>query len=121
MVVLAIAAVAVPMYQGFRPRAIVTHAIDEAMPLRARIDEFHANNRRLPDGAAAATYRLDRELNYTKSVVWSPAERMLIVTMGENMHRGKRFGWKAEPRGASIEWKCSGIDLEAKYLPANCR
>ena len=111
----------IPSYQGFRPRSIVNDAISDSLPLRLRISEFYEANRKLPEGAEAAAFRLERDLKESQSVAWSPGERMLIVTMGDNMHRGKRFGWKAEPGPAGLEWKCTTIDLEPKNLPGNCR
>jgi Tfp pilus assembly major pilin PilA len=113
--------VVIPEYQGYRPRSIVADAINDSMPLRARIEEFYRKSQTFPEGAEAAAFRLERDLTESRSVVWSPAERMLVVTMGDNMHRGKRFGWKPVPSSSGLEWKCSTIDLEPKYLPAACR
>ena len=121
IVVLVVIAVLIPAWQGFRPRSLVTEAMEDAVPLRRRIERFHIDNRRLPEGTEAASFRIDQGLSASRLVAWDPRERMVVVTMGDNMHSGKRFGFKADLNEARIEWKCSRFDLEAKYLPASCR
>ena len=107
---------------GYDSRRHVNEAMGEAAPLKARIEEFHREHRRLPQTGEAAALRLqEASLSSARRIEWSGANRMLVITMGREPYANKRFGWAARERDGALEWTCRPIDIDAKHLPADCR
>ena len=115
-----IAAMTIPAYGDYTPRAKVSEAVLAASAARTGIIEFHAEHRRLPAENEAGRFRSDRPSRWVESVVYEPAERRIVVTLRE-IQAGKRFALHAEEHGGQLAWKCRTINLERKYLPYSCR
>ena len=107
---------------GYDNRRIVTEAINEAAPVKARVEEFYRKNGALPKGADAAAFRLDAtQLRSARRIEWSATGRALVITMDGEPYAGKRFAFEPSERDGHFEWTCFAIEMEAKYLPAACR
>lgn len=114
-------AIAIPAYQGYRPRQLVNEDLAEGLVLRTRIAESYEARRRLPQASEAEAFQVSpSELGRAQSVVWDAAGRRIVVTV-DRVQPGKRFAFYAEERDGTLAWSCRTIDLEAKYLPASCR
>lgn len=120
---LAVFAVAVPAYQGYKHRARMTEVINEASRVRSLVsDEMLARK-------AGAPAR--REFKSESPVVTRVAVDYEAKTVAAFVDPD-RFGHRSVPRNASvtytavvegakiIDWKCVS-DVPAKFLPANCR
>ena len=123
VVLIAIIAIAIPAYQGFRPRALISEALIDGTALKTRVAEFYERRRRLPQPAEAAVLQLlPSDLKRAQSVVWDRAGRRVVVTVSEPQSQsGKRFALYAEEREGKLNWTCRTIDLDVKYLPGSCR
>ena len=115
-----IAAMMIPAYGGYAPRAKISEAILAASATRTQVGEFYAENRRLPQASEAGRFRADQPPNWVESIQYQAAERRILVTL-RNIQPGKRFALYAQERGGELAWTCRTVDLEKKYLPASCR
>lgn len=108
---------------GYEPRRYVMEAISESLPLRQAVEIHYRSRGALPASSRELQLRPESmKLRYAQRVEWNAADRMVVVTMEPERYRGKRFGWVAAGGpGGAVEWTCKTIDLEAKYLPADCR
>ena len=126
MVLVAIAGILFLIYvalgTGYDSRRHVAEAMQEALPVRDDVMEFRRKNGTWPQAQdatrlAAAAPRPEQ----ARSIRYDPARRAVVVTMGHGPYEGKRFGFFGQDRDGKPEWTCHPIDLEPKYLPANCR
>lgn len=101
-------------------RERVSEGLSIAVTLKTPVAEFHANQRRLPGAQEAAQFTHREKLKFARSVAWDPARRAIVATMGES-EDGKRFELAAVEKDGVLKWICRTIDLDAKYLPADCR
>lgn len=115
-----IAAMMVPAYDGYAPRAKIAEAILAASATRTQVSEFYAEHRRLPQASEARPFREDQPSKWVETIEYQPAERRILVTL-RNIQPGKRFALYAQERDGELEWTCRTVDLEKKYLPARCR
>lgn len=104
-------------------RGRVMYAIQQTLPLRARVKEFYLRERRWPTAAdlgieaqtaypAGGGYRLGPE----GSIVIS------FSVLEELRDRSLSFRPKPDASGAKLEWTCSADPgLKPRYLPGDCR
>ena len=116
--------VAVPAaYSDYTPRATVSEGLSRAAALKREIGEFYEEHKRLPAPQEAEKFRADGG-KYTRSVVYDAEQRMIVVTLGDKTSsalRGRRIALPVEEKSGTLDWRCRAIDLEQKYLPADCR
>lgn len=115
-----VAAMSIPAYGDYTPRAKISEAILAASGTRNAVIEFHAEHRRLPDANEASRFRDERPSNWVETVAYEPAERRIVVTL-RNIQPGKRFALYAREQGGQLGWQCRTVDVEKKYLPGSCR
>ena len=116
-----VVAIAIPAYQGYRPRALINEAVADSIELRTRVSNFYETQRRLPQESEAGKFRASAsDLKRAQAVVWDAVGRRIVVTVGDPQP-GKRFALEAEERDGALVWTCRTIDLEPKYLPGGCR
>lgn len=106
---------------GYDSRRHVTDAMEEARPLKARIEQFHTKNKSLPQPGDMKAAKTELSLKQAREVDWDAAQRSIVVTMDGQPYPGKKFAYVAEIKDDRLEWACRPLTLEAKYLPANCR
>lgn len=119
-----LAAVSIPAYQDYTTRARVSGVIGSVTPWRIAVEEYYAEQRKLPNGAA--------ELR--PSAVPDAKDRYSIASLGPNgvitatlspaagAQRGKTIEFRAtEKQGGGLSWDCTGGTLEPRYRPASCR
>jgi len=118
---IALIAIAIPAYYGFRPRALISEALIDGDGFRSRVAEFYQEHRRLPQTSEASVFQpAPPDLKRAQAVVWDPASRTIVITVGEPQP-GKRVALHAEERDGVLAWTCRTIDLDPKYLPGSCR
>jgi hypothetical protein len=108
-------------HSGYDSRAHVATAIEEAQPLKARVEQFHAKQKALPQGDDVRAARAALSLKRARQVDWDAANGSVVITMDGEPYPGKRFAYVAQIKDDRLEWACRPLDMAPKYLPANCR
>jgi len=124
MIVVAIigilAAVAIPAYSDYTKRANVAEGLQLAGAVKAGVTEFYGTNAHWPlnntsVGAAAAT-------SITGSAVASVANANGVITITyDSKVDNQTIELSPDDSGGSIEWICTGGNLDSRYRPGNCR
>ena len=104
----------------YHGREQVAEAAHIAASLKTPVTEFYEANRRLPGPSEAGQFRHGEKMKYTASVGWDAGRGAIVATMAERF-KGRRFEMAAAAKGDKLEWTCRPIDLEPKYLRADCR
>lgn len=119
--IIAIAAIFLPAYCDYTPRAKVSEAFLAIGTGKPQINEYYRIHKRLPRDAVEARLSPDsggyvRELTYdgTKGEL-----RGVIQNIPEL--NGRTLVVKAEPRGEQLVWTCFGEDVPDEFLPRSCR
>lgn len=112
-------AVAQAQYE-YHGREQVAEATGIAASLRTPITAFHQQQKRLPGAQEANIFRHAQAMKYTASVGWDPGRKAIVATMAGRFH-GKRFELAPIEKDGTLAWICRSIDLEPKYLRADCR
>lgn len=113
----ALAAVAPTVYDRYQERTVHREALEAAESLRAQIDRFYAERRRLPEHAEVAPFRIERH-HRARLIAFEPEQKRILVTMGGT---GRRFALVALESGGSLRWTCRAIDVPENDLPPRCR
>ncbi|TGN39978.1 pilin [Marinobacter confluentis] len=138
MIVVAIigilAAVAIPAYQDYTIRAQVSEGLSLASGAKTAMAEFYNQTGRFPSGTGAGAANESLGLQDPANIVGSYVSQVetgsgsggiIQVTYGESVNAqidGAILEVSAVTSAGSIQWACrAGTDLEAKYLPTNCR
>jgi hypothetical protein len=104
----------------YQSRAQVAEAARIAYELRTPVAEFHQQHGRLPGPQEAARFQHAEKMKFTASVRWDAGRRAIVATMAERF-KDKRFELAATEKEGKLEWTCRPIDLDPKYLRADCR
>ena len=104
----------------YQSRAQVAEAARIAYELRTPVAEFHQQHGRLPGAQEAARFQYAEKMKFTASVGWDAGRRAIVATMAERF-KDKRFELAATEKERRLEWTCRTIDLDPKYLRADCR
>ena len=120
-----LAAVALPAYQDYMKRADVTAALVDAVPVRTALVDFYNENLDWPTPvlseigyanddplqAVSGKYTIDifedGVIGIDVSVLFGGSGQFVILTPTVG--------------SGEIEWKCTSQNIEANYLPSNCR
>lgn len=111
------------MYKVRGIRGRVTYAIQQTVPLRAKIQEFRDQMNRWP---TATELGIERAVPYPDGGHYSLESQGRIVirfsVLPELKNRGLTFTPSQSSSDAYIDWKCSADDgLDQRYLPSACR
>jgi hypothetical protein len=113
----ALVATAPTMYDRYREKTVHREALESAENLRAQVDRFYAERRRLPEPAEAAAFRFEPH-HRARLIAFEPEQKRILVTMGGT---GRRFALIALESGGSLRWTCRAIDVPENDLPPRCR
>jgi type IV pilus assembly protein PilA len=122
-VVAMLAAIALPAYNDYLSRSLVTRALAETAPLKPMVADFAARNGRCPIDAdlgfraAGAPGQTHAGVGFGRTGVGCAMEIRLRDDQQGPVHG--RHLW-LELDAASGSWRCSS-DADDKYLPADCR
>lgn len=137
VVIIAIfAAVALPAYQNHTKRAHVMEGLALAEIVQTAVAKFHSSTGNWPAENTAAGLEVSNRIsgNAVKSVAIR-AGALIIIEYNHKVSEGALLALRADAAGSgSIRWYCGyadkgngtysaalSTDIEAKYLPANCR
>ncbi len=118
------AAIAIPAYQDYTGRALVTEGMVTASQARLWVTEQYAKNQRYPN-AEEISQIIDSLQPQSKHVteIKVKADNGVIVLelRGQSQLDGGHISLTPEvDASGSLQWQCSS-DLPDKYLPASCR
>ncbi len=121
-----LAAIAIPSYSDYTPRARISEAIFAMSEGRTAVSEFFANNKRLPKDAAEAGWPDPKQAplvsKYVRELSYDPRAGELRAVMHNHPQvDGKTMRLKAEVDGEQLTWRCYSTDVPQKYLPSTCR
>ena len=127
MIVIAIvgilAAVALPAYQDYTIRAKMSEALATIGEGKTSVSEYFIANGSVPTNATQAGIRTDIDTSIVKSMTYTTGLLQVeIKAIGGDTSLGDGFYLSlASTKGGTIQWRCKPNDIDAKYLPANCR
>jgi len=126
MIVVAIigilAAIAIPAYSDYTKRAKVTELVTAGSACKASVSEFFQAQGVFPaniDEAGCSATTTDK----ISGIDLEADSGVITVTSAIPAVSGNYVLTPAETTANSgvLEWTCGDSDIEAKYLPANCR
>lgn len=130
MIVIAIigllAMFAVPSYQDYIMRTLVTDALSLSEQTKTAVTEYYLNFGEFPNNNVEAGLAEPEELNSSNvSQISVSADGLITINfrdqnIPENL-RGTTLELQAKIQAGQIMWLCDGGSLDHKYRPANCR
>ena len=116
-----LAAIALPAYHDYTLRTKVVMAVTEAQQVQRQADAFYQNNQRLPLNNLELDLEEPYVLNSNNLVLVQDNIIQLQVQDTSELINGKTIVFRPQFNGDSINWSCTGGNLESKYRPAACR
>lgn len=116
------AAIAIPAYQDYTIRSMVTQGLNSVPGYKHRIEEYGIANQAWP-GSLADIGGIQGDLGPFLSEIEIDENGLLVVTFkGETALDGKSVAFipGLDDEGI-IFWECTGIDMPNRFLPASCR
>lgn len=125
MIVVAIigilAAVALPAYQDYTKRSHVSEGLSLAGGAKTAVTEFYSSNGEWPTGNAQAGIAPSASItgNAVNSVAVNGSQ--ITVSFNTKVAPAATLILQGSATNGSIEWSCTGGNLDSKFRPANCR
>jgi len=134
MIVVAIigilAAIALPAYQDYTIRSEMTEALVIGSAAKTSVSEFYLSEGEMPADAGEAGMDTTAA-NYATDVVSTMAYSFTSTTVGEieveikaiggDTVLGQSFTLTGTGSAQGVNWDCDTVDIDTKYLPAECR
>ena len=117
-------AIAIPAYQDYTVRAKVSEGMNVAGAAKLAVAETFQTNGAWPSNNASAGLTGAASISGNNVASVEVDESLLTITYTNDANlNGKSLVLKASDSGGSVEWECgaTGTDVDAKYLPSNCR
>ena len=125
MIVVAIigilAAIAIPAYSDYTKRAKVTELVTAGSACKASVSEFFQSQQAFPadiNEAGCSAQSTDKIASLTLGANGVITVESNITSVDGNYVLTPT---EAGTNSGVLEWSCAASDIEAKYLPANCR
>lgn len=115
-----VAAIAIPLYQDYRTRAIVAEGLQLAGPVKLTIELFYSSSGTLPSSNDEVGIDPPAEIkaNYVESIEVTETGAVVIHLKGSTIS-GHTLTLTPSAAGA-VSWTCSS-SLPNHLVPANCR
>ena len=130
MIVVAIigilAAIAIPAYTDYTARAKITEAVGALASAKTSVSEYYTSMGKMPADGDAAGINENPAGSYVDEVVYAKTSDTVSTVTAElkgvnGTANGKKFKLTGTGSDAGVTWACATVDLDQKYLPANCR
>ena len=130
MIVVAIigslAAVALPAYQDYTKRARVSEALSLMSGAKASVTEYYSTNNTWPSNNASAGLAPMRSISGGSVLSVEVTGSKITAVVRTNIESGsKKVVLKGTATTGGVTWSCknavSGTDVNAKFLPSECR
>jgi len=117
-------AIAIPAYQDYTIRAQVSEGMNLAGAARTSVAEYWTDKGSWPSDNTEAGLEAAGSIEgeYVTGVQVSGGD--ITITYGKNANTkigGNTLILEPTDSGGSVEWTCTGGDLDNKYRPARCR
>lgn len=117
-------AIAIPAYQDYTIRAQVSEGMNLAGAARTSVAEYWTDKGSWPSDNTEAGLEAAGSIEgeYVTGVQVSGGD--ITITYGNNANTkigGDTLILEPTDSGGSVEWTCTGGDLDNKYRPARCR
>jgi type IV pilus assembly protein PilA len=125
MIVVAIigilAAIALPAYQDYTKRSHVSEGLSLAGGAKASVTEFYSSNNRMPSDNASAGLAAASDIkgNAVNSV--TVEDGVITIAYNSKVDDGKTLILSPTTGAGAVAWKCKTGDIDAKFVPSNCR
>lgn len=120
-----LAAIAIPSYSDYTPRAKLSEVILALSGGRTSVAEFFEQHKRLPKDAAEAglPWPMANVSKYVRQLAYDgrSGELSAVVQGITSDMEGKTIRLKAVVNSGELTWRCYTPDLPKKYLPSSCR
>ncbi|WP_374557600.1 pilin [Aquitalea pelogenes] len=132
MIVVAIigilAAIAIPAYQDYTVRAKVSEGLSMADAAKTAISESAITNGSFPSQASGSTYFTSSSTKNVSGVSYNTSGSNGVITVWMNDSIGgtvgpnkDQFSLTGTLASGGVTWTCAAVNIDSKYLPANCR
>ena len=127
MIVVAIigilAAVALPAYQDYTTRAKISEGIGLASAAKSAVSEYRVSQADWPTGNTTAGLATRISSKYVSNVVVQAAGGAITVTYtaDSGADAGDVIVFRPSFENGTVDWTCTGGDVQDSYRPANCR
>ncbi len=129
MIVVAIigilAAVALPAYQDYTKRAKVSEVLILASKDKVSVSEYYMSVGNYPSSAQSGVSDDAGQSEYITAIAYttttSPDTAVLTYTVDSTKIAAGDIVFTGVGSAQGVSWTCTDSDLDAKYLPANCR
>lgn len=143
VIVAVLVAIALPMYQNYRVRAVVSEALVFAEEQRIRVEEYYESTSQMPQDAAQAGITQYPGIHLISQVRWNPGvvgqpsidkakvgQLSIVMDLRDYGYDGEyifTLVLVAEAKsGGQLHWRCTNAwpnapRVEDKHLPHSCR
>jgi uncharacterized RDD family membrane protein YckC/Tfp pilus assembly major pilin PilA len=109
-----LAGILIPAYQDYTLRAKVAEIVGASGPLMEDVERAVAEKRAWTTGKVPIGSKHSSGANITP-------QGDVVVNLNDDIARGGRIRFTPSTTSGSVQWKCTGEDIEKKLLPAACR
>ncbi len=119
------AAIAIPAYQDYKVRAVVSESMVEAASVRTWVTEIYAQNQRFPTAEEIDQKMTDRQIHskWVSSIKVSADDGVIeIALQGQSQIDGETMTLApAADSSGQLTWKCTSDTIATRHLPRSCR
>lgn len=117
-----LAAIALPAYHDYTLRVQVTQAFTESAPTKTKVVDFYVNNSVLPTSNAELGLENPHVLDSGHGIIVNDDGSFFITLENKDSNiNDKNVLMAPYIDSGTVQWDCTGGDLEVKYRPSICR
>ena len=115
-----VAAIALPAYQSFTKRSLVSEGLTAASGAKASVAEYIASTGKFPPSLDAAGYVPSNLPRAVRSIDLDQQNQAIVINYNELLNN-KSIAIAARLNNGTLEFTCYRMEMDIKYVPSNCR